>query len=152
MEQIRGLDHGSYIWGQSVHNIWIERLWVDVTQAFGGKWKSFFIYLEINHGLNRDLNSHIWLLHHLFLHHINEDIRVFICGWNYHTVVHRVDQHQSPVQMYTLGVIRHGQRGVFAPLVDTDPDLVDPEEIDAYGIDEAELVDRDLCQHHREQN
>ncbi len=58
---------------RSVHNIHIERLWVDVTKGFGSKWKVFFWMLESNHGLDVDKDAHIWLLHFLFLHYINAD-------------------------------------------------------------------------------
>ncbi|KAI0371588.1 hypothetical protein BV20DRAFT_1051599 [Pilatotrama ljubarskyi] len=73
MEEVRGLGRGSYIWGRSVHNIRIERLWVDVTSGFGSKWKEFFHQLEAQHGLNVDNDAHVWLLHHLFLEAINRD-------------------------------------------------------------------------------
>ncbi|KAJ7209323.1 hypothetical protein GGX14DRAFT_535104 [Mycena pura] len=37
MEERYGPTHGAYIWGRSVHNIHIERLWCDVTRGFGRK-------------------------------------------------------------------------------------------------------------------
>ncbi|KAG1732583.1 hypothetical protein EDB19DRAFT_1896728 [Suillus lakei] len=48
----------------SVHNICIERLWVDLTNGIGSKWKAFFQDLEVTSSLNVDNAHHIWLLHH----------------------------------------------------------------------------------------
>ena len=56
---------------RSVHNSRIERIWYDVTEGFGGKWKDFFTDLEANEGLDVDNQAHIWLLHHLYLDDIN---------------------------------------------------------------------------------
>ncbi|KAJ7331348.1 hypothetical protein DFH08DRAFT_916458 [Mycena albidolilacea] len=52
METKRGVSGDSYIWGRSVNNTRIERLWYNVTHGFGFKWKTFFIDLTINHGLD----------------------------------------------------------------------------------------------------
>ncbi|KAK6966877.1 nitrite transporter NirC [Favolaschia claudopus] len=41
MEEVRGSGRGSFIWGRSVHNTRIERLWYDVTHGFGKKWKEW---------------------------------------------------------------------------------------------------------------
>lgn len=65
-----------------MHNIRIERLWVDVTLGFGGKWKHFFQDLEAYDALNSGNDNHIWLLHHLFLEAVNDDIHDWIGAWN----------------------------------------------------------------------
>jgi len=59
---------------RSVHNIHIERLWVDFTAGVGAKWKNFFEELEVQSDLDPNLLSHIWLLHYLFLDKLNQDI------------------------------------------------------------------------------
>ncbi|KAJ7833194.1 hypothetical protein B0H13DRAFT_2240390 [Mycena leptocephala] len=82
METTRGVARGSYIWGRSVNNTRIERLWYDVTHGFGYKWKSFFLDLEVNHDLNPSIVEHIWLLHLLFLHCINDDAQEWADAWN----------------------------------------------------------------------
>jgi hypothetical protein len=70
--------------GRSVHNTRIERLWYDVTHAFGQKWKNLFIELETHHDLDPRNPAHIWLLHHLFLPHINTDAQEWADAWNSH--------------------------------------------------------------------
>ncbi|KAF7322148.1 hypothetical protein MKEN_00738900 [Mycena kentingensis (nom. inval.)] len=50
MELLRGV--GRYIYGRSVNNTRIERLWYEVTHSFGFKWRTFFIQLKTRHGLN----------------------------------------------------------------------------------------------------
>jgi hypothetical protein len=74
------ISHGSHkllspliVLCRSVHNIRIERLWVDITSGFGKKWHDFFTVLESREGLNTNLDAHIWLIHHLFLQFINHD-------------------------------------------------------------------------------
>ncbi|KAJ7657961.1 hypothetical protein B0H17DRAFT_1163291 [Mycena rosella] len=81
MEELFGLEHGAYIWGRSVHNIRIKRLWCDVTHGFGRKWSNFFLSLEFSCGLRPDEDTHVWLLHHLFLDAINQDARDWAQTW-----------------------------------------------------------------------
>ncbi|KAG1893178.1 uncharacterized protein F5891DRAFT_963393, partial [Suillus fuscotomentosus] len=70
--------------GFSVHNIRIKRLWRNVTQGFGRKWKLFFQLLEVHHDLKPNLDAHIWLLHHVFLDALNEDAIQWAEAWNHH--------------------------------------------------------------------
>ncbi|PBK75392.1 hypothetical protein ARMSODRAFT_876864, partial [Armillaria solidipes] len=49
-------------------------LWQDVILGFGGKWKGFFAKLKQYDSLNPKIDAYIWLLHHLFLNTINDDI------------------------------------------------------------------------------
>ncbi|KAG2103744.1 uncharacterized protein F5147DRAFT_746672 [Suillus discolor] len=86
METQRGLGRGSHIWGRSVHNVRIERLWCDLSSGFGGKWKYFFQDLEQHDRLDPDIKSHIWLLHYLFLDAINEDAMEWAESWNNHVI------------------------------------------------------------------
>ncbi|TFK77632.1 hypothetical protein K466DRAFT_607923 [Polyporus arcularius HHB13444] len=145
MEEHRGLNRGSYIWGRSVHNTRIERLWFDVTSGFGRKWKEFFTQLEESCDLDPDQPHHIWLLHHLFLAALNEDAQEWAEAWNAHMLHVRGEPPASPRELFMFGMVRDGPRGLdFA-----DQDLL-PEELPNYGIDWDTLADPVLMRHHQE--
>jgi hypothetical protein len=39
---LRGPDHASFMWGSSVFNTQIERLWIEVGRRFVRQWHAFF--------------------------------------------------------------------------------------------------------------
>lgn len=150
MEDRRGVERGSYIWGRyvtyltwaiqchyilyrSVHNTRIERLWYDVTNGYGRKWKSFFHDLEINHELDPSQPPHIWLLHYLFLECVNEDAQQWAEAWNAHKMEIRGCGNQSPREMFTFGMVRAGPRGIQQFL--NAPEVEHVDDIDSYGVD-----------------
>jgi len=126
---------------RSVHNIRIERLWVDITSGFGSKWKQFFQILEAHDALDTNNDAHIWLLHFLFLASINSDATMWAETWNNHTLARRGGHHQSPNQMYLHGMLRHGLRGVAI-------EEEEPEDIDTFGIDWDDLERSNFRTHH----
>ncbi|KAK1229293.1 hypothetical protein PQX77_007651 [Marasmius sp. AFHP31] len=156
MEANFGVERGSYIWGRSVHNIRIERLWRDVTRGFGAKWKFFFQDLEVTADLRPNWDAHIWLLHYLFLDAINSDAITWAETWNHHTVSVRGGTDQSPQEMFFFGQLNNGWRDMSVFLnsgqqfVDVDP--LAEEEIQGYGVDWDDLEDRDISRHHTEYN
>ncbi|KIJ99462.1 hypothetical protein K443DRAFT_133066 [Laccaria amethystina LaAM-08-1] len=112
MEVLRGVERGSYIWGRSVHNVRIERLWRDVMLGFGQKWKDFFQNLEVHDQLNHNLNSHIWLLHHL-----PKDMFVFrmmengMQGLGHHEV-DNIHLPQEQIQEYGIDWAAHDEPAI----------------------------------------
>ncbi|KZP00988.1 hypothetical protein CALVIDRAFT_544040 [Calocera viscosa TUFC12733] len=121
----RGPNRGSYIWGRSIHNTRIERLWVDVTNAFGRKWSEFFYTLETNHGMNPLNEDHIWLLHWLFLEDMNRDAVNFQNEWNFHTLALR-EGNQRPVVLFLVGCLQLGARGITLRMEDDEDYFRDP--------------------------
>ncbi|KAI0694683.1 hypothetical protein C8Q76DRAFT_634347 [Earliella scabrosa] len=145
MEAYRGPGRGSYIWGRSVHNTRIERLWYDVTNGFGQKWKNFFIELETHCHLNAHNPGHIWLLHYLFKDAINEDATDWVRAWNRHVMQLKGSQNRSPFDMYLFSLINDGARGLdeAGPPEDAEP----VGELAEYGIDWAASSDPKLMDH-----
>ncbi|KAF9011607.1 hypothetical protein BDZ89DRAFT_963853 [Hymenopellis radicata] len=161
MEEVRGPGRGSYIFGRSVHNIRIERLWVNVTQGFGRHWKEFLRYLETSFGLHPDLDAHLWLLHYLFLEDINQDAHSWMKAWNNHVISHHYEPHRSPMFKYNHGMMHCGKRGIFlgdddsegfpALLLNDDPEF-DEEEVHSYGVDWDDLDNNQIRSHHQAEN
>ncbi|TRM56368.1 hypothetical protein BD626DRAFT_414071 [Schizophyllum amplum] len=112
MEENRGHERGSYIWGLSIHNTRIERMWYDVTQKFGGKWARFFTELEVHYGLDVARPEHIWLLHHLFLPKINEDTLHWMELWNNHPISLTRQPFRTPEALWNASIVRSGARGL----------------------------------------
>ncbi|KAJ6452982.1 hypothetical protein C8R45DRAFT_1193413, partial [Mycena sanguinolenta] len=149
MEDHRGVVRGSYIWGRSVHNTRIERLWYDVTHGFGQKWKKFFMDLEVHHGLNPLLPAHVWLLHHLFLDSINRDAQERAAAWNSHHLHIRGERSRSPRDIYLFSMLQDGPRGLEYRADAPTEDVEDPS---IYGIDWDVADDSVLMTHLLDEN
>lgn len=111
---------------RSVHNVRIERLWVDVNTQFGAKWADFFTLLEVRHGLNVNNGNHLWLLQYLFLLDINAEADYFRDSWNNHIIQMRGQRSRSPADMFGFDMFVYGVRG---------EDCMSEEELEVYGID-----------------
>lgn len=132
------------LWRRSVHNIRIERLWADLTQGLGAKWKQFFQNLEAFHELNTDLPAHIWLLHHLFLRTINEEALEWAESWNNHKLSTTGVNSQSPRELKFFSMLAHGITGFH--------EEISNDEVQEYGIDWEAYDDSTIRTHHEAEN
>jgi hypothetical protein len=117
----------------------IERLWVDVTAQVGSTWADIFVQLELHHGLEVNNRNHIWLLHHLFLPRINEQLTFFAESWNHHRIQIRRGPNRSPIDMFVFDMLVHGVRG---DQINQEPtNEMSEEELEVFGIDWEGLAD-----------
>lgn len=122
-----------------MHNVRIERLWVDVTSQVGATWSNIFLLLEMHHGLDINNPNHIWLLHHLFLATINAALAFFADSWNLHRLHIRDGPNRTPVDMFSFDMLTNGVRGSDI-LSDTMPE----DELEVFGVDWEGLQDEQL--------
>ncbi|KAF7317402.1 Integrase catalytic domain-containing protein [Mycena chlorophos] len=79
-----GPGRGSFSWGLSTRNTPSERFWVEVGSQVVRAWRCFLSRLERLHKLDVDDPCHLWLIHHLFLDTINDELAKFAAEWNAH--------------------------------------------------------------------
>lgn len=125
------LDINILFYNRSVHNVRIEHLWVDITAQIGASWAEAFTELELTHGLDINNSNHIWLLHHLFLPMLNQQLQFFAEAWNHHRIQIRNGPNRSPVDMFGFDMLVHGVRGDQVPQHEN----LTEEEIEVYGVD-----------------
>lgn len=128
-----------------MHNVRIERLWVDITTQLGSIWREQFTILEVSYGLNHLNVCHRWLLHHLFLASINAQLSFFAETWNKHTLQMRrgAGPNRTPEDMFVFDMFVHGVRG---------EELLSPEELEVFGVDWEALGDDAILESLRARN
>ncbi|KAJ3930310.1 MAG: hypothetical protein NXY57DRAFT_898320 [Lentinula lateritia] len=124
---------------QSIHNVRIERLWVDVSHYISQTWHDLFTDLELHHGLDASNINHIWLLQYLFLPTINEHLAFWAEGWNNHRISQRNGPSRSPEDMFGFDMIANGMRGE-----SLDEVAMTDEELEVFGLDWEGLRDETL--------
>ena len=107
---------------------------MDITAQIGASWADAFTNLEINHGLDINNSYHIWLLHHLFLQTLNDQLSFFAESWNQHRMQIRNGPNRSPADMFGFDMLVHGLRGD-RPFSDPTGENLTDEELEVYGVD-----------------
>ncbi|EJD32707.1 hypothetical protein AURDEDRAFT_77528, partial [Auricularia subglabra TFB-10046 SS5] len=141
---------------RSVDNIRIERLWVDVARNLVDKWSSFFRDLETYDQLDAGKPAHVWLLHHLFLEVINNELYTWADHWNNHPMdISAADRQisartrESPLSMYHYGHLRNGVRGYD---IISEPEAIAERDLADYGVDHEALRDQEILRSNRRNN
>lgn len=75
------------------------------------KWVTFFLDLELHHGLNAANQNHQWLLQYLFLIVINQEIQQFVDAWNNHPLKRDGERTRTPLDMFQWDMQSNGIRG-----------------------------------------
>ena len=132
---------------RSVHNVHIERLWVDEMAQVGATWLEFFTALELWYGLDINNVHHIWLVYYLFLSLINQQLQFFAKIWNQHKLQIKNGPNYSPADLFGFNMIVHSICG--DPLLGEE---LGNEDIEVYGVDWEGLGDDWLLHLQKENN
>ena len=125
----RGVGRSSRIAGPSTYNQRIERLWHDVYHCIASTYQGLFYHMEGEHLLDPACEMDLFVLHCVFLPHINQSLESFTQAWNQHPI--RTERMWCPKTIWINGVVRSNTEGHHIAC-GVDPI---PEDLANFGID-----------------
>ncbi|KAJ7046023.1 hypothetical protein C8F04DRAFT_1227305 [Mycena alexandri] len=146
---ITGLQASDNNWGSTVLMLFhkaAHTFGVPLRSQVGATWSKNFTMLELHHALDINNVNHIWLLHHLFLPTINNQLTFFAQSWNEHQIQIQNGPNRSPANMFYFDTLVHGTHG------HTLASDLSEEELEVYSVDWEGLHDDTLLHSQRENN
>jgi hypothetical protein len=104
-------DPTAVLTGSSNRNQRIERFWRDCFEKELEFYKELFEYLQDDLGYDFDAAVDQFVLHYLFLDHINESLQSFVASWNIHQLSTTVG-NLNPLQLLTMHQAKSGDTPV----------------------------------------
>lgn len=104
-------------------------------------WSDTSTELELWHGLDINNIHHIWLLHHLFLSHINQQLAFFAESWNQHHIQIQDGPNCSPADMFGFNMLVHGVRGDQLPEKELADEKLEVNSVDWAGLHDEQSLD-----------
>ena len=102
----------------------------------GVTWSEIFMALELQWGLDINNSHHIWLLHHLFLFLINQQLQFFTEEWNQHKLQIRGGPNHLPADLFGFNMMVYGVCGDSLP-----EEEMSNENMEIYGVNWEVLGD-----------
>lgn len=131
MTTMRGENRGSFIVGSSMRNQCIERLWREVFRCTIFLFYCVFYALEDGGHLDLDNQTHMFVLHYVFLPRINFALQEFAGAFNLRPI--RTEHNWSPNKIWSSGMI-NPNNAMQTALRDPAVNDVEPDNLEFFGL------------------